>query len=143
MKRLFLALVFLSGSACSADGDARVVVRVLPDNGARLEVHAEVADTPQERECGLMHREHLADAEGMVFLWPEPSRNVFWMKDTPLSLDILFIREGRIVAIAARAKPLDETPIDPGVTSDAVLEVRGGWAERHRVAVGDRVVVPR
>ena len=62
------------------------------------------------------------------------------MRNTLIPLDMVFIRKGRVVAVVAQAKPLDETPIDPGEDSDMVLEVPGGWANSNGVAVDWDVV---
>lgn len=144
MKRLLVVLAMLAvTTACSSEtnGVQRTKVRITDGSGKELVVDAEVADTPAERARGLMNREHLDEMQGMVFLWKEPERNVFWMKDTLIPLDMIFIREGKVVAISANARPMDESTVDPGVDSDVVLEVNGGWAQRHQVEVGDMVKV--
>lgn len=141
--RMAAVFVVLAGSACSGENEGlpRARVRVASAGGKELVVAAEVAETPRAREIGLMNRPSLGEMEGMIFVWPEVQRNVFWMKNTLIPLDMIFVEGGKVVAIEPDAKPMDETPIDPGVDSDAVLEVKGGWAARHGVRVGDGVVV--
>jgi uncharacterized membrane protein (UPF0127 family) len=76
----------------------------------------------------------------MLFLFSENEPRAFWMKNTLLSLDMLFIDDGgRVVGLIERAEPLTTSPRDPGVPSRYVLEVIGGWAKRHGVRPGDRV----
>jgi uncharacterized membrane protein (UPF0127 family) len=116
----------------------RVIVETA--GGARLPVTVELARTDEERARGLMHRRELAPEAGMLFLFSENEPRAFWMKNTLLPLDMLFIDDGgRVVGIIERAEPLTLSPRDPGVPSRYVLEVNGGWAERHGVRPGDRV----
>jgi uncharacterized membrane protein (UPF0127 family) len=116
----------------------RVVVET--PEGARHAVAVELARTDEERERGLMFRRELAEDAGMLFLFAESDRHAFWMKNTLIPLDMLFIDEGgRVAAIVAGAEPLTLTPRDPGVENRYVLEVRGGWAARHGVRPGARV----
>ncbi len=116
----------------------RVVIETA--GGARLPVQVELARTEAERERGLMWRTTLAPDAGMLFLFDGSDRHVFWMKNTPLPLDMIFIDDdGRIVGIVERAEPETTSARDPGVDSRYVLEVNGGWAAAHGVARGDRV----
>jgi hypothetical protein len=87
-----------------------------------------------------MRRARLAEDAGMLFLFEETGIHEFWMKDTLIPLDMIFIGEdGRIVGIVPRATPGDLSPRTAGGPSRYVLEVNGGWAEARGVAVGDRV----
>lgn len=108
-----------------------------------VDVSAEVADDAAEREKGLMFRRVLGADEGMWFVWPDSGRRVFWMKNTYVPLDMIFVKGGKVVAVIADAKPLDETPLDPGVDSSEVLEMKAGWASSHGVSVGTPVGVMR
>jgi len=107
----------------------------------RFEV--EVADDPSERAEGLMFRESMADNAGMLFLYPAPQQVQFWMKNTPMSLDIVFIRaDGVIARIAERARPFSEDMVLSGEEVSAVLEVKGGMMHQLGVRVGDRLKHP-
>lgn len=100
----------------------------------------EVALTPQQQEKGLMHRTDLGAGEGMLFPMAPPRMPSFWMKDTPLSLDLVFIRtDGTIARIVAGAKPNDPTPLFAEVPVAGVLELRGGEAKRLALDEGDRI----
>ncbi len=100
----------------------------------------ELARTDAERMKGLMYRTELGPDAGMLFLFDETAVHEFWMKNTFIPLDLIFISEdGRVSGIVARAVPGDLTPRTAGGPSRYVLEVNGGWAERHGVHVGDRV----
>lgn len=99
--------------------------------------HAEIADTPARRARGLMGRTQMAADAGMLFLYESPRRALFWMKDTPLPLDMIFADStGTITHIHHNARPFDETPIDGGEDVLAVLEVNGGTAARLGLAEG-------
>jgi uncharacterized membrane protein (UPF0127 family) len=103
----------------------------------------ELAKTPEEQRRGLMHRRHLAPDAGMLFLWEESKPISMWMKDTYVSLDMLFLDErGVIVQIEAHATPLSEKMIESQQSVRAVLELPGGTVEKTGIAVGDRVEHP-
>jgi uncharacterized membrane protein (UPF0127 family) len=107
----------------------------------RFEV--EVADDPAERAEGLMYRETMADNAGMLFLYPAPQQVQFWMKNTPMSLDIVFVRsDGTIARIAERTTPFSEDMIPSGEKVSAVLEVKAGMMHQLGVRVGDRLKHP-
>ena len=106
-----------------------------------LELKVELALTPQEQSRGLMFRKELAPLHGMLFNFPTEAPVTFWMQNTPLSLDMLFIdRHGTVKHVHARAEPLSEKTISPPMPVQAVLEIAGGEAERLGIKVGDRVV---
>jgi uncharacterized protein len=114
--------------------------RVLVDGaGGTTVVRVEVARTPAQREHGLMDRPRLDADAGMVFVFEESAPHAFWMRNTLIPLDLLFIGEdGRVGAIVGR-QPLSLETTDGGVASRYVLEVNGGWAQAHGVKPGDRV----
>ncbi|GLT01928.1 hypothetical protein GCM10007897_33300 [Sphingobium jiangsuense] len=100
----------------------------------------EIALTQAEQEKGLMHRRSLGRGEGMLFPVLPPRAVSFWMKGTPFSLDLLFVRpDGRIARVAEKAKPGDATPIFADEPVAAVLELRGGDARALGIGEGDRV----
>ncbi len=98
----------------------------------------ETADTPEKRRVGLMGRQTLKEGHGMFF--PSKTKHVqtFWMKDTYLPLDMLFVDEANTISkIAEQAEPLSLER----VRNEAcyVIETNGGWAQKNNVQVGDRV----
>lgn len=100
----------------------------------------EIADTESERRHGLMNRTNLKKNEGMLFVFDEVSFQEFWMKDTLISLDILFIDEkGRITNIVEQAKPNDLTPLPSGGPVRAALEILGGQSAKLGIKKGDLV----
>jgi hypothetical protein len=121
---------------------ATVPVVVATADGEHL-FRAEVADTTAERSRGLMYREELAADAGMLFLFDPPRRVSFWMKNTYISLDMLFIdADGRVVHIAERTEPETLDPHGPDRPVRAVLEINGGLAERLGIRPGDEVRAP-
>ena len=102
---------------------------------------AEIAETDETREIGLMCRKHLAPDHGMLFDFKLPRGGIaFWMKNTLIPLDMVFIAaDGRVVSIAHDARPLDETPIPAGGVILGVLEIGGGRAAALDIQPGDRV----
>jgi hypothetical protein len=103
----------------------------------------EVAKTFEEQQKGLMFRRSLAPDRGMIFPY-RPAQNVaFWMKNTLIPLDIIFIRDDGHIARITTAKPLDETPLPSGEPVVAVLEIAGGRAAELHAKPGDKVDWPR
>jgi uncharacterized membrane protein (UPF0127 family) len=101
----------------------------------------EIADTDAARELGLMNRKALSPDRGMLFDFKSPQPVAFWMKNTLIPLDMIFIdKDGQIISIAANATPLSEKPIPSGGDVLGVLEIGGGRAGKDGVRVGDRVL---
>jgi uncharacterized membrane protein (UPF0127 family) len=101
----------------------------------------EVARSDNQQERGLMCRAHLDSNKGMIFPMAQPHPAAFWMKNTMIPLDIIFIKpDGRIESIARNAKPYDLTPLASGGSVSAVLEVAGGTTLRMGIKPGDKVV---
>ena len=103
----------------------------------------ELASTPGERERGLMFRRAMQPDHGMLFDFQTPQPVAFWMKNTPLPLDMLFIDgQGTVVQISADATPFSETPIVCREPIRAVLELNAGTAAKLGIAPGARVRHP-
>lgn len=139
LKGLTLAFLLAPVGALAECSENSVQIR--GDFGkARFTV--EVADDNQERAQGLMFREHLPTSSGMLFLYERPTSLSFWMRNTLIELDIIFIDEtGTITHVHDRAQPLDETPITGG-RGLAVLEINGGLAKRLGIAPGNELQHP-
>jgi uncharacterized membrane protein (UPF0127 family) len=103
----------------------------------------EIVDTEAQRAKGLMFRKELPDGEGMLFDFQREQEVSFWMKNTYIPLDMIFIRgDGRILRIAENTEPLSTRIIPSGGPVRAVLEVIGGTARKFGIAPGDRVAFP-
>ena len=110
----------------SANGDHRFTV--------------EVADSPEQQERGLMFRTSLRGDRGMIFPYDPPREASFWMKNTLIPLDLVFIDAGgRVARIARNATPMSLDPIPSGVPVSGVLELRGGRAAELGIKEGDSV----
>lgn len=139
IPRFSLILLVSLILACSQRIEDRPLVMIQKADGEALTVKVEIADTEAERAMGLMFRRNLPMGEGMLFVFPEETRTSFWMKNTPLPLDMIFIRDHHIVEIFPNAVPFSEALITPSVNYDAVLEVPGGYASGEKLGEGDRV----
>ena len=139
MMRLVLAGGFLVSLAPThADAFTTGVLEIHSDSDV-IEFQIEIADEPDERSRGLMFRRALDDDAGMLFIYPEPRIASFWMKNTLIPLDMLFIdAEGRIVKIEPETTPfsLDTVPSETKVIG--VLEIEGGDAARLGIEPGDQ-----
>ncbi|HCF56414.1 MAG TPA: DUF192 domain-containing protein [Myxococcales bacterium] len=158
MKRLsstLLLLLALSGCPATAakpggPADAgteevrplsqRGIARVLAADGRELPVEVEIASNDRDRARGLMFRKSMPEMAGMIFVFPEEGYQSFWMRNTYLPLDMLFIAaDGAVVGIVENAEPLTTTPRAVDAESKLVLEVNGGWCSRNGVRRGDKV----
>lgn len=108
--------------------------------GKTIAFRVELARTPQEQSKGLMFRTELAPDEGMIFPFDPPRGASFWMRNTVIPLDLIFVGvDGRISNIAANAIPYDESPLNSVGLAKAVLELRGGRAAELGIVPGDKV----
>lgn len=138
------------GPAAADEGDLADGASCAPD---RIEISTadgpatfavEVVDTVETRSRGLMFRETLGADEGMLFVYDRAEQVAFWMKNTPLPLDIIFLnRRGVVCSIAANTTPFSLDPIPSACAAQTVLEVNAGRAAARGVAVGAAARHPR
>ena len=143
IQRLIMACasILVSLAAFAAELPRDVVLVETSSSQYRFEV--EIADDATERSEGLMGRAYLADNAGMLFLYPETRPVEFWMKNTPLSLDILFITtDGRVHHIAENTKPLSTDTIPSNGVVYGVIELKAGSAARMKIRPGAQVIHP-
>ncbi|PHQ83216.1 MAG: hypothetical protein COB65_07310 [Thalassobium sp.] len=142
MIRAALLMILLGGAASAQAVCSEDVVSIRGDFGqARFKVS--IADDPAERAQGLMNVQSMPMMEGMLFVYERPQSPQFWMRNTLIPLDMLFVTpDGTITRIHKQAIPLDETPIPGGDGVQMVLEVNGGMADRLGIAVGDQMQHP-
>ncbi|WP_415235925.1 DUF192 domain-containing protein [Sneathiella sp.] len=106
-----------------------------------IEVSVDVAQTEEDRNRGLMFVQEMSDDDGMLFVFHQSRPVSMWMKNTFLPLDMLFAdQSGKIIYIHRNAQPHDLTVIAPPMPVFAVLEVVGGFADKHGVQIGDQLV---
>lgn len=103
----------------------------------------QIAATLEQQEHGLMFVRSLGGDQGMIFPYDPPQDVSFWMKNTLIPLDMLFIRADGTIARITTARPLDESPVPAGEPIAAVLEIRGGRAGELGIREGDKVIWKR
>jgi uncharacterized membrane protein (UPF0127 family) len=142
LTRLIAPLLALILTASASFAVSLQTIEIASKNG----VHAftvEIATTDQERQTGLMFRKELPEGRGMLFDFSRDQEVAMWMKNTYVSLDMIFIQsDGRILRIAERTEPQSEKIISSGGPVRGVLEVVAGTAKKLGIAPGDRVAHP-
>jgi uncharacterized membrane protein (UPF0127 family) len=117
-------------------------LEIATKSGVRV-FSVEMATTEEEKQTGLMYRKELADGKGMLFDFSPEQQISMWMKNTYISLDMIFIRaDGRILRIAENTEPLSTKIISSGGLAKGVLEVAAGTAQKYGIQPGDRVAHP-
>ncbi|MCR2835251.1 DUF192 domain-containing protein [Parerythrobacter lacustris] len=136
-----------AAEAAPAEASAKVhpvsgleVVPLTVTSGSKVHrFRVEVAASGAEQRQGLMFRTELGPDEGMIFPYAAPQQLSFWMKNTPLPLDIIFIADGRILNIAAQTEPYSLDSVASVGMGDLVLEIPGGRAAELGIKPGDTV----
>ena len=154
MLRLVLLPLLAAVAACQPSASQGVALErsaagleqvplTIESRGKRHAFVVEVARTPEEQTMGLMHRQSLAPDRGMIFPYDPPRPASFWMKNTLIPLDLIFVRaDGTIGSIAANAVPFSLDPIPSGEPVAAVLEIAGGRSAELGIGPGDKVSWP-
>jgi uncharacterized membrane protein (UPF0127 family) len=136
----FLAAALILAAATSAAGAAGFNRLTIDTAQGSQAFSVELARTPDEMSLGLMYRQSMAADAGMLFVYPSDQEVTFWMQNTEIPLDMLFIAgDGRIRRIAERTIPFSTTPIPSVDEVRAVLELNGGTAARLGIKPGDVV----
>lgn len=137
LMALFTALGAAQGRAASFS-----TLEIATRNGVHI-FSVEMATTDEEKQKGLMYRRELADGKGMLFDFSPEQQISMWMKNTYISLDMIFIRaDGRILRIAENTEPESTRIISSGGLARGVLEVPAGTAQKYGIAPGDQVSHP-
>jgi uncharacterized protein len=135
----FLVFVTVAGPAWAAE---LKTLEIASNSGVHV-FAVEIADTDATREKGLMFRKSLPEGQGMLFDFHEEQPVGFWMQNTYIPLDMIFIRgDGSILRIAENTEPLSTRIIPSGGPVRAVLELIGGSARKFGIAPGDKVAFP-
>ncbi|QEH42089.1 DUF192 domain-containing protein [Chitinophaga sp. XS-30] len=107
-------------------------------------IDIEIAETDEERAQGLMDRKAMAESQGMLFIFAAPEEQSFWMKNTYISLDIMYVDEKmEIVSIQKYATPLSEESLPSFKKAQYVVEVNAGFTDRNKIKFGDRIAFTR
>jgi len=147
MRRGLLVIALILAGSCQG-GASPAQGKDMPQPAVRFEtsrrpwiVQVEVARTDAQRARGLMFRQDLPRDHGMLFLFDETSDHTFWMRNTLIPLDMIFLGDDRVVAgVVANAAPRTETPRTVGKPSRYIVEVSGGEAAAHAIGPGTRAV---
>ena len=146
-RRLALPLVaaFVLAGLCTSPAARAASVQpleIVTQSGVQV-FSVEMATTEEEKTTGLMYRKELPDGKGMLFDFSPEQQVSMWMKNTYISLDMIFIgANGRIVRIAENTEPLSTKIISSGGLAKGVLEVIAGTAQKYGIKPGDRVAHP-
>jgi len=136
---LFCLLIAVSTTVATAGDDVPTVELIaVSADGARHVIEAEIADTNEAHAYGLMNRTEMPENHGMLFVFPDDGLRGFWMRNTFIPLDMLFIKaDGQIHHIHQNAVPLDESPVSSKGSVRYVLELNGGMAKKWGLKDGD------
>lgn len=153
----YLFVVFIVGLSCknttepisitndfsfSKEGD--LTISKTTSDATSIPLAIEIAETEYETQTGLMHRSSMQDNQGMLFLFPKTQVRSFYMKNTQLALDIIFIDENwKIASFQENAKPFDESSLSSQVPIRYVLEVNAGLANTWNLQIGDSISYTR
>jgi uncharacterized membrane protein (UPF0127 family) len=139
MKKIFFLLLSLAGLLAGANRFITIYIQDKP-------FLAEIADTPEKHSKGLMFRQSIRDDYGMLFVFGGEDYRSFWMKNTLIALDIIFLnRAGQIVDMFMSVPPClgDPCPSYPSkFPASFVLELKGGMAKKMKLKIGDKIFLP-
>ncbi len=153
-KYFLVILVLISALNCTEDKRTKTEVQVIvnfkkegvlsikkADSDSIIKtLDIEIADNDYETQTGLMYRTKLGTNHGMLFIFPDEDFRSFYMKNTKIPLDIIYIDEAKIiVSIQKNTKPFDETSLPSDAPAKYVLEVNGGLSDEWQLEVGDRI----
>ena len=136
---VFALFAFAGPNARAANSEP---LEIVTRNGVHV-FSVELAKTEEEKATGLMYRKELADGKGMLFDFSPEQEVSMWMKNTYISLDMIFIgADGRIIRIAENTEPMSTRIISSNGLARGVLEVSAGTAQKYGIRTGDRVAHP-
>jgi len=141
LRQIFTFVFTLMIGACAFAATSSVDAErlVIETQAGPVSFSVELALTPDQRAIGLMYRPSMAADHGMLFRFDQTRPVLMWMKNTPLSLDMLFIDDaGTVVGVAADTVPLSEAIVSSPGPVRYVLELNAGTARKHGIAVGDK-----
>ncbi len=141
------AVLILAAVALMSTLQTEAKATFVSDGEELATVTLEVADTGEERQQGLMHRQSLAENHGMIFVYSDEDTRTFWMKNTYIPLDMIFIAEDGTIVDIQEADPEPNTPdhelerytsLEPAMY---VIEVNQGFSEKHGIEIGDQILL--
>lgn len=150
---IFMSIGFLSINSCKDNNthpvkksnihfkkEATVSIYKTDTDSLIVKLDSEIADDAYQRETGLMYRDQLEEHQSMLFVFPDEQYRSFYMKNTKIPLDIIYINaEKHIVSIQKNAKPFDETSLPSEAPAKYVLEINAGLVDTWNINIGDRI----
>ena len=113
---------------------------ITSDSGQQVKIDIQIAKTEFDRQLGLMYRKSMEENQGMLFIFPDVQVRSFWMRNTEIPLDMIFISPSKtILNIAKNTTPYADISYSSSGPAKYVLEVKGGFADRHNISSGDVV----
>jgi len=136
------AVVTGDGPQFKKEGELYFISKASQDTIRKIDI--ELAESDDERAQGLMNRKSMTDDQGMLFIFSEAEEQSFWMKNTYISLDIIYVDENKeIVSIQKYATPLSEESLPSFKKAMYVVEVNAGFCDKYHIAYGDRIAFTR
>ena len=144
MKKIFVIILLIFLISCVKNFDKNYN-EIYIDNGKSLiKINVEIADDNEERAKGLMFRERLNENKGMLFVFENDAEQTFWMKNTLIPLDMIFIDENLKIVDIKNAQPCQEEPCALYKSSKPakyVLEVNGDFTSKNIIKIGDKIII--
>ena len=152
-KQLYIVLILALGIVFASCKDEKKVIKqtevsfkkegeltIFKSDSTQINLDIEIADTDFDIQTGLMYRNAMEKNQGMLFVFDDAQPRSFYMKNTQISLDLIFINENKtIVSFQKNAKPFDESALPSNAPAKYVLEVNGGLANEWAVSIGDSI----
>lgn len=141
-KFCFVIFIFVLLTSSCVSGDLRQDCRIVAPNGSSVKI--QLAKTEQERSRGLMYKKSISDDQGMLFIFNDMQERTFWMKNTFIPLDMIFIDDQGVVRnILDNVPPLTTAPRNSEIPVKYVLEVAGGSSKKLAIEVGSKLDLTR
>jgi hypothetical protein len=134
---IFCLGIFLGGNWRNKE---RKEINIIRGEDVIAKYKVEIADNPVKRARGLMFRDHLAGDQGMLFIFPDQKKHSFWMKNTPISLDIVFANSNwEIIGIIENTTPESTKPLTIDKPSKYILEIKADSVKNNKIKLGDKI----
>ena len=152
-KQLYIVLILALGIVFASCKDEKKVIKqtevsfkkegeltIFKSDSTQINLDIEIADTDFDIQTGLMYRNYMKNNQGMLFVFDNDQPRSFYMKNTRIPLDLIFINENKnIVSFQKNAKPFDESSLPSNAPAKYVLEVNAGLTNEWKVSVGDSI----
>ena len=139
LRRLAAIAASLAAATAFAQGSPQLQLPRVELQAGMYRIDAQVAQAPQERQIGLMHRKEMPAHEGMLFVFEQPATQCFWMKNTLLPLTAAFVADDGTIVNLADMKPLDEASHCSAKPVRYVLEMNQGWFAAKHIKAGNKL----